>query len=340
MSKNTITILLVIFVILIGVFVIQKSVTGPSRKSASLSELKINLEPLAVSYIQVFKQEYPDSGLFFSRQDTNWILVNEYNSKAKGDEIQKLLNDLGAVAGSVRGESEDLYPDFSITDNGALQLRLLGADNALLQHLYIGKGGPDGHSCFMRFPGSPKVYLADNNFISRFAAWNAPPFKKLPTDRWMNLNLCSLDRNSINSIKLKTPRVDYEFALATEASDDTLAAPVKKWQQLLPAKGTILEEARMRGLHSGVAGLNASGVADPSNADKFSLGKPSHSVWAGDTLGNSVLVNFSDKIDTLEQRYATVQGRNTVYRINKGAFERIFVTPFEKPKESKPQASK
>jgi hypothetical protein len=339
MSKKTITILLVILVVLVGVFIIQRSLSSLSLKPKSLSELEMSFVPESVSYIQVFKEEFPDSGLYFARRDTGWIVVNEYGTQAKTGEIQKLLTDIGIVKGAVRAESEDLYPEFSITDNAALQIRLLGADSSLVAHIYVGKGGPDGHSCFVRLPGSPRVYLAENNFVSRFAAWNAPAFKKLPTDRWMNLNLCSLDRNSVSSIKLNTPKAQYEFALVKEESDDTSAAPVMKWQQVLPMKGTRLEESKIRSLQGGISGLNATGVANPANADQFGMDKPSYSVWLADTLGNSTLINFSDKIDTLEERYATVQGRSTVYRVNKGAFEHIFVTPFEKPKESKPKAS-
>jgi hypothetical protein len=46
-----------------------------------------------------------------------------------------------------------------------------------------------------------------------------------------------------------------------------------------------------------------------------------------------MLINFSDKIDTLDTRYVTVQGRNTVYKVGKWVFERVFMSPFEKPKE-------
>ncbi len=333
MSQKTITIFAIALIVLVGVFFIQKYLSHPSKDLASFSQLKIPFDTTAVDYIQVFKQDYPDSGLYFSRQDTNWILTNSYNTLARNADVRKVISDLATVGGEVRGESEDLYPDFDITDQNALQIKLIAADSSVLAHVYVGKGGQDGHSCFMRLPNSPTVYFANNNFLSRFSAWGASPSTRLPADRWMNLNLSRVNRESISSIKLHTPKKNYEFAQVTEPPVDTASPPTTTWQQLEPKKGTTLDEPKIKGMQSNIGGLVAQGVVDPSNADKFGLDKPSYSIWAGDSLGHSTLINFSDPIDTLGTRYATVGGLNSVYKVNKWNFDRIFVTPFEKPKE-------
>ncbi len=212
----------------------------------------------------------------------------------------------------------------------------MGADNSTLAHVYIGKGGPDGKSCFIRVPGSPKVYLADNNFISRFSAWGASPEKKLPNDRWINLYLIKKNRDNLSSFKVHTPKVDYEFASMSQPPIDSMSPPSKTWEQVAPKKGTILDDGKIRGLQSTISGLMAQGVVDPANATLHNLDKPPYSVWVSDSLGDATLINFSDKIDTLDNRYVTVSGENTVYKVNKGVFERVFVTPFEIPKAPKP----
>lgn len=338
MSNKTITILLIAFVVLAGIFILQSYLSKPSSSLDKDSMISLSFTPDAVATIQVFKQDYPDSGLTLAKKDTGWVVVNEYGSPAKNEEVGKLLTDLNMVRGTLRGESEDLYTDFAIDEKNALQIKLLGNDNSELSHLYVGKGGPDGQTCFIRLPGSPKVYLADKNFISRFAAWNAAPSKKLPTDRWMNLNLSGLDRNSVNSVKLHTPKADYEFALQTEGLSDPQSGP-KTWKQISPTKN-MLDESKVSMVTGSIAGLSAQGVANPAFAGQYGLDNPDYSIWAADSLGHTALINFSDKIDTLEQRYVTVMGRNTVYRVNKGTFDRVFVTPFEKPKDVKPTAKK
>ena len=341
MSKKTIYILLGVFVVLIAIFLLQKALTRPAGKSESLAALKINFPVDQVSYIQVFKQDYPDSGLFFARKDTTWIVASQYGAPAKNDDVKKIIGDLDSLSGSVRGEDASLYPDFAITDRDALQIKLFGADSSLLAHVYVGKGGSDGHSCFMRLPGSPTVYLANNNFISRFAAWNAPPEKKLPTDRWMELSLCNLKRENMISIKMHTPKTDYEFAATTQPAEDTLSKPKKVWNQVAPSKGKKLDEPKMLGIASSLAYFKANDVADPSYSHQFGLDKPPYSLWAGDSSGQTVLVNFSDKVNDAEDRYVSVAGKPLLYKINKASFERFFVSPFEEPKKpEQPKASK
>ena len=338
MSKKTIYILLGVFVVLVAIFLLQKALTRPASKSKTLTALKINFPMDRVTYIQVFKQDYPDSGLYFARRDTSWVLVNKYGNPAKTDDVKKIMADLDSVSGSVRAEDASLYSDFDITDQNALQIKLLGADSVILAHVYVGKGGTDGHSCFMRLPGSPVVYLADNNFISRFAAWNSPPEKRLPTDRWMDLALCSLNRENLTAVKMHTPKTDYEFNAITDPAIDTLSKPKKVWVQTAPAKGKKLDEPKINGIASGVTYLRANDVADPTYSHQYGLDKPPYSLWASDSSGQAVLINFSDKINDAGDRYVVVVGKPMLYLINKAAFERQFVSPFEEPK--KPEASK
>ncbi len=340
MSQKTMTILGLILVVLVGVFFLQKYLSQPSKNMTSFAELKVPFDSTAVEFIHVFKQDYPDSGLFFARRDTTWVLANAYNSLARTNDVRKVISDLAAVGGTVRGESEDLYSDFDITDQRALQIKLMGADSSVLAHVYVGKGGQDGKSCFMRLPGSPKVYLADNNFLSRFSAWGSSPATKLPADRWENLNLSRINREMISTFKVHTPKADYEFASVTEPAADSMSQSTTKWQQVSPTKGTILDEGKIKGMKDNIGSLMAQSVVNPSYANSFGLDKPAYSIWAGDAEGHAFMINFGDKVDTLDNRYATITGVNSVYKVNKYSFERIFITPFEKPKEAKGSSSK
>jgi hypothetical protein len=276
----------------------------------------------------VFKQDYPDSGLHFAKLESGWVVVNAYNSPAKVEDIEKLITDLTNVKGSVRGESADLYEDFDITDDKALQIELFGSDDARLVHLYVGKGS-GGRECFMRMAGLPVVYLADENFISRFAAWNAAPEKKLPTDRWLQLTLCDIDRDAMTSFEIGKGKTVYEFALVEEALEDTLAPPVKAWRQITPQKGIKLEESKIKNLSFSLVGLRAADVIDRSEKSEFGLDKPEYILRAGDEQGNTAEIAFGSTIDDSEDRYAVVKGRESVYKVNKSTFERFFVQPFE-----------
>ncbi len=331
MNKKTIYTLLIVLVALIVVSYALKGLDRATRSSESLNELRIEFDPGEAVKIDVHKQDYPDSGLHFARHESGWVVVNAYSSPAKEEEIEKLITDLKEVKGSVRGESADLYEDFDITDERALQIELFDSDDSKLLHLYVGKGSA-GRECFVRLAGLPVVYLADENFISRFAAWNAPPEKKLPTDRWLQLSLCDIDRNAMTSFKIGKKKMNYEFALVEEPSEDTLTPPIKAWKQISPEKGMKLEESKIKSLSSSLASIRASDVVDPSERSKYGLDKPGYILWASDDQGNTARIDFGNKIDDGEDRYAAVKGRESVYRVDKSTFERFLVQPFEKGK--------
>jgi hypothetical protein len=92
-----------------------------------------------------------------------------------------------------------------------------------------------------------------------------------------------------------------------------------------------LEESKIKRLHSGVAGMRASGVTDPGKRDEFGLDQPTHSIWVADAEGNSASVKFSIPVNEEEDRYAVAEGRNAVYTVPKGTFDRIFEDQFKKP---------
>lgn len=329
MNKKTIYALLAILVALMVISYALKGLDRATSSPESLNELRIEFDPDQVARIDVYKQDYPDSGLHFAKHESGWVIINAYGSPAKEEDIEKLITDLREASGSIRGESADLYEDFDITDDKALQIELFGSDGSKLVHLYVGKGS-GGRDCFMRLAGLPVVYMADENFISRFAAWDAPPEKKLPTDRWLQLTLCDIDRDAMTSFKINKGKTAYEFALIEEPSEDTLTPPIRAWRQMSPQKGIKLEESKIKSLSSSLAGLRAVDVVDPSEKSKYGLDKPKYVIRAGDDQENTAEIFFGNKIDDSEDRYAAVRGRESVYKVSKSTFERFFVQPFEK----------
>jgi hypothetical protein len=328
MNKKIIYVLLAVLVVLVVVSYALKNLNRATSSPESLNELQVEFDPDMVTRIDVYKEAYPDSGLHFAKRESGWVVTNEFDSPAKEEDVDKLLTDLNEVKGSIRAETADLYDDFEIGDEQALQIRLSAADSSELLHMYVGKGS-GGRECFVRLSGSPTIYLADNNFISRFAAWNAPPEKKLPTNRWLELRLCDIDRDAMTSFKITSGKNVYEFALLEEPSEDTLTPPTKAWKQIAPDKGKNLEESKIKSLSSSLAGLRATSVADPSKRDEYGLDGQKYILWAADGGGSTAVIDFGDKTGENDDRYASVEGRDTVYLVNKSTFERFFVKPFE-----------
>jgi hypothetical protein len=334
MNKKSMTIALIALGVLIILFYVQKHLTTSTTDLESISELSVEFDSDAVAKIDVFKRDFPDSGLHFAKtENNNWVLVNAFNAPLKEDDVNLLITDLSNVTGSIRGDSEELYPDFKITDESALQIEFYDNADSKLVHIYVGKGGESGKQCFIRLAGSPEVYLADANFISRFAAWEAPPEKKLPTDRWMDLNLSGLDREAINAFTINAGTKRYEFALVPDEQQDTLLLETKKsWKLVYPEKGIEVADAQMNTLFSRMVSMRAINTADPKFKDQFGLDKPTHTIQIFDTAGNVRNIAFSKPYNDDGERYVTSDRVEGVFVFNKYSFESLFVTPFEQKK--------
>jgi len=330
MNRKIIYSMLIVLGALLIFWVVLRNVDSPTSTPKSLSALDIEFDAEKAAKIDVYKRDYPDSGLHFARIDTEWVVTNAYNVPATRDNIDKLFTDLNNVGGQIRGESAELYEDFEITDELALQIEIFDEGGSKLLHAFVGKGG-SGRECFMRLAGSPTVYLADENFISRFAAWNAPPEKRLPAERWIELALCDIPREQVKSFEIKRGKTEFEFALLEEPSEDTLTPPVEIWSQISPEKGLKLEESKIKRLHTNLASIRASNVTDPENRDKFGLEKPDYTIRVADTEGNSSYIKFSNSVNEKDDRYAVVEGKDAVYVVTKNIFNRIFEDQFEKP---------
>jgi hypothetical protein len=328
MNKKIIYAMVIILGVLVVFWVVLKNVDTATSEPESLAALDIDFNAENAAKIDVFKQDYPDSGLHFAKIDTVWVVTNAYNAPAKKPDIEKLLTDLNEVSGEIRAESAELYDDFDITDEKALQIEISDDGGSKLLHAYIGKGGT-GMQSFIRLAGSPTVYLANENFISRFAAWNAPPEKKLPINRWVELALCDIPRENVKSIILKRGKTEYEFAMEEEPSEDTLTPPVEAWTQVAPQKGKKLEESKIKRLHSTISSMRASDVADPENRDKFGLDNPYYSIKVLDGEGKSTYIKFSKPFDDKDNRYAVVEGKNALYVVPSGTFDRVFQDQFK-----------
>jgi hypothetical protein len=100
--------MLVVLGVLLVFSVILRNVDSPTdspESLESLSALDINFDSDKAAFIDVYKRDYPDSGLHFAKIDTDWVVTNAFGAPAKKSDLETLLTDLNEVGGQIRGES-------------------------------------------------------------------------------------------------------------------------------------------------------------------------------------------------------------------------------------------
>lgn len=330
-SKNLI-ILVAVLGILVIIYLIQSLTT--SRKSVSESVVNIypDFNSSSVSYIQAFKQLYPDSGLYFAKKDGLWVITSYYGAPARQTDIDKLLEDIKKLQGEVRSTNEGLFSDYDIGDDQALYLEFLGPDSTVIADILIGKGVPEASSSsFIRKAGSDTVYMANQNFLSRFAVWNADPGKRLTEKRWAELKMADFDKEKVNQIALKDNKKDYRFERQAElVKEDTTETTKYTWKQVEPAKNA-LDSKKIDDILNRLSNLRGSEIVGNEIQEPYGLENPKYSATVSDSAGQVYAYYFGAETDTTGNNfYAAVAGKPFVYKIAKSNFEALFVNPFKK----------
>ena len=330
-SKNLL-ILLAVFGILIVIYLIQN--LGSSKKTISESQIELypDLNSSSVTTIKAYKQLYPDSGLVFTKKDGKWLVSSYYDAPAKESEIEKIFTDLKNLQGEVRSISQDLFGDYDITDDMALHLELLGPDSEVVAHVLFGKGVPQAsRSSFIRNIDSDTVYMASENFVSRFAVWNAEPAKKFATKRWLELTMANFDKTTASTLALKDNKKTYLFAKHEEmAMEDTIETTKTVWAQIEPTKDK-LDDSKISDIVGRIASLRATDLLGTEILPEYKLTDPKQTATVSLDDGTQFTVAFGAETDTTgSSRYVMVEGKPYVYKIAKYNYESIFVNPFKK----------
>jgi hypothetical protein len=330
MKSRPFVFLIAALVVLVAIYLVQQQSTEKKTISESLIQLCPDFNMSSVKYISVYKQDYPDSGLHFVKKDGTWLVASYFDAPAKENDIETLLSDVKSLQGEIRSTKPELFGDYDISDSLALHMIFSGPDSSEIAHFLVGKGVPQAsRSSFMRNAGADTVYKADQNFLSRFAVWNAEPWKKMPGKRWAEMAITNTDRNIIQSIEIKDKKKTYLFARKLKEVEDTTAMPEYVWEQTAPTRGKILEDKDIQTILGRLSRLNAKEIIGREAKPEYGLARPEYVAGFTTEDGTQTRINFGAEIDTTSSsRYATVEGKPYVYDIAKYNFESLFVTPF------------
>lgn len=332
MKNKNFGIMVGILALLIVIFLVQQLNTDKKSISESLIDIFPDLNAASISAIKVYKQDYPDSGLSFVKKDGAWLAASYFNAPAKENDIEKLINDIKTLQGEIRSTKSELFDDYEIADNAALHIGLIGPDSSEAAHILIGKGVPQAsRASFVRKFDTDTVYMATQNFLSRFAVWNAEPSKRMPGKRWVEMKITDTDKEIIQSFEVKANRKIYQFEKKQEPAEDTIAPPKYIWEQIKPKKGKILEDKDIRTILNQIVRINSQEIVNDEIIKEYGLTKPKHTVSFTTIDGKSTSISFGNETDTTSNAYyVSVDDKPFVYKAANYNFESIFVNPFKK----------
>jgi len=339
MKKKTLYTLLGALAVLMVIYLIQLSTHTKVSVKESTVQIFPDFSPNAVAKIAAYQDTAAEKRLVLEKSHGRWMVKSNFNAKAQEKQIEKLLETLKGMRGQLRSTKEELLSDFEIGEEETFHLVLYDKEGMELNHLLVGKKGPDWKSSFVRRSGESNVYLANENLLTQFGIYGEGP-RELDFNRWTDLKIFDFAEKELTRVAVNTPRRKRVFEKREETSEireDTTEAPTPmlpsveyEWVQTLPNYES-LEERKITNLARALANLRASEVVDPTQVDESGLSRPRYTVELTLKDGRSLVVSVGELRDKeAGSRYCRSSESDLVYIIPNFQFESIFERPFEK----------
>ena len=178
MTKN-LQIALIILVILIGIYFLNKS---SQTKFESTSEAIFigDLEDIFKFLIQEGEE-----AIELSRVDTLWRISGNDTLKVKSRSIDNLFNKvLNVNRGTIISENPEKYSKYSVDDSTGTHLAIINHKGETVGYYIFGRSKSDYSRSYVRVGDDPKVYLADQNVTymlsTRATYWGEKPKEEVP----------------------------------------------------------------------------------------------------------------------------------------------------------------
>ena len=157
MTKN-VQIALIILVILIGIYFLNKS---SQTKFESTSEAIFNDEP---EDIFKFLIQQGQEAIELSRVDTLWRISGNDTLEVKSQSMDNLFDKVLKVnRGTIISENPDKYGKYSVDDSTGTHLAVINSKGKKVGYYVFGRSKSDYSRSYVRVDNDPKVYLADQN---------------------------------------------------------------------------------------------------------------------------------------------------------------------------------
>ncbi len=197
-SKNLI-ILCGIFLALLAIVVIKKF-TGPriptQEESADIIEQKIDTETLSDLLLKLGKKE-----IHFVKSENVWLIASQNNIPADAAKIAALIQSLDRLTGEFRSTGEDVLPDYGITDEMGVYLKLHTSGSPDIE-LVLGTQRPAWRKNFVRRGGKSTVYTTDADILSELGFGGEVAEIAFNVNRWVDMKIANFNPENVQGIML------------------------------------------------------------------------------------------------------------------------------------------
>lgn len=231
-----------------------------------------------------------------------WQIPSLWGIKGDAERVRKFLESVAGIKGEARGQSEELFGDFGITDAEAIHI-ILAAGGQDVVHLLIGTTTAGPGQLFIRKTEARTVFLCNDSLLAPLGLSGNVAAAALKPDPWADFRIFSFAPELVQTVELRVRGSEWhELGGALPFERDA--------NQLLPYL-------------QGMLGVRADGVVDPAGTG-YGFDDPEWELRLNVKDGAPLMVTVGAlKADSATQRYLRVSDDPHTYHVAPSVLERI-----------------
>ena len=260
MKKKQLLILSGIFVFLLLVVLIFENPFRKSdyqKKAETATKLFPNFKKDEVSKIEIIAK---GETTVLTKQDEQWVVTTMEDYPADSESVKTLLEKVEEFdnADHVSNNPKN-QEDFQV-DSSGVETKLMGANNKMLAHLFVGKNTPGYLSSYVRVADSNDVYIAQGYLQGTFDK---------STRTWKDRHIFNFKKGLVTQINITSADEKVELRLDAE----------NKWQMHQPISA-VVNQTEVDNLLTTLSKLPTDDFAEPKELSEYGLTDPISTITA------------------------------------------------------------
>ena len=302
MKTKQLLILGAVFVVLAIVVIVFENPFGKTeyeKKVEAAMPLFPDFDKEQVTKIEIIAT---DGTATLVKQDSNWVVASMDNYPADSEGVAELLTKVGEFKNTQRvSTNPEKQAEFQVDSTG-VEAKLMGANDKLLAHLFVGKTTPGFLSSYVRPADVNDVYVAQGYLQSVF---------NKGTRTWKDRTLFDFNKGNVTELNISSPEETVELRLDANGI----------WQMLKP-EASAVNTTEVDTLLTTFSELDTDDFAEAKdNLAEYGLDTPQSVISAALNDGTTATLYIGKEEEG--KLYVKRDDKETVFRLFKSNVDRL-----------------
>ena len=353
MNQRTLYYLSGIFVALVLLYFISKPRFATTNIDEITQSIVIGASLEDVGGIDIYKEKDDQKiEMRFVRNEDKWTIPTHFNCKGNKTQVEQVIKDILEMQGKVRATGEQLFDQFKIHDHQGIHVLLKDEADKALANLIIGKKGEDYGTCFVRFAGKDKIFLADKNILNSLRIYGeVDTVTTFKNNSFVDLTAVEFEKNDLVTIglvqdgkgitlKKETREAEVEKSESDTTSTEPETKTEKYWVITEPKRIEVDQQEVDKCLNdirkiSGQKVVDRIGnsLADLQKNSNYGFNRPRSYIVYFNEGGERTNAIFGKEYEKDKGYYFQNANDGLVYQVTKYNFDKYFKWIEELPKK-------